>query len=325
LRPDEPAYGIVEDLAESLPGAAQLYPLELLDLEDAAARDGLLSFLNWRVPAARNVPEAQLLASIEGYPGVIYHWTSDYQREAMRSAEDLERVAADAHEYRFHELETLLPPLQGDARRLAARLSLLPLAAASEVWDEIKLQVIDGLDADALDGLRLCRVLENADPPSFGHAKRWDAVRDWFVEKRKNTIRPEAEALVLAFTSRIRDTSADAIVPVVGLIGLRTTSGRLKLSDLHRGLCEAAMALAGQRADSHAILHAARAARTEPRAAPLMAMGLFNTLVDAKAEDDLPRRDALLDELRELTARYPDDESVQEVWRLATEETTGKD
>jgi hypothetical protein len=117
LRPDESAYGIVEDLAQSLPGAAQIYPLELLDFNDTAAREGLLSFLSWRVPAARGVPEAQILASIDGYPGVIYQWTSDYQREAMHSPEDLERVAVDAHEYRFSELDPLLKALPADARR----------------------------------------------------------------------------------------------------------------------------------------------------------------------------------------------------------------
>ena len=37
-------------------------------------------------------------------------------------------------------------------------------------------------------------------------------------------------------------------------------------------------------------------------------MGLFNAPHDAKAEEDLPRRDALLQELRDLCARYPDDE-----------------
>lgn len=152
------------------------------------------------------MPEAQILAAIDGYPGVICQWTSDYQREAMRTAEDLERVAADAHEYRFSELDSVLPPLQGDARRLAARLSLLPLAATPEVWNDIKPQVCDGLNPEILDDLRLSRVLESAEPPSFGHAKRWDAARDWFVEKRKHTIRPEAETLVLAFASRIRDT-----------------------------------------------------------------------------------------------------------------------
>ena len=46
-----------------------------------------------------------------------------------------------------------------------------------------------------------------------------------------------------------------------------------------------------------------------------LAKGLFNTLSDAKAEEDLPRRDALLEELRALAARYPDDAAARE--RLA--------
>ena len=106
LTPDEPAappearrYHIVEDLTKRWPGTAQLYPLERLDLEDAAARNGLLSFLNWRVPATRNVSEARVLALIDGYPRVIDQWTSDYWRERMHSVEDLEERAADAQKY----------------------------------------------------------------------------------------------------------------------------------------------------------------------------------------------------------------------------------
>lgn len=118
LRPDEPAYGIVEDLARSLPGAAKVYPLEPLDLNDTAARSGLLSFLNWRVPATRGVPEAQILASIDGYPGVIYQWTSDYQRETMRSVEDLERVAGGCTQ--------VLVPGAGHAATGAARRRAAP-------------------------------------------------------------------------------------------------------------------------------------------------------------------------------------------------------
>jgi hypothetical protein len=38
-----------------------------------------------------------------------------------------------------------------------------------------------------------------------------------------------------------------------------------------------------------------------------LANGQFNTLIDAKAEDDLARPDALLDELRGLDQASPDD------------------
>jgi hypothetical protein len=37
------------------------------------------------------------------------------------------------------------------------------------------------------------------------------------------------------------------------------------------------------------------------------------------------RRDALLNELRALAARYPEDDSVQKVWRRAADVTSGKD
>ena len=43
-----------------------------------------------------------------------------------------------------------------------------------------------------------------------------------------------------------------------------------------------------------------------------LARGLANTLVDAKAKDDLGRRDSLLDELRALARCHPDDAAVRE-------------
>lgn len=43
-----------------------------------------------------------------------------------------------------------------------------------------------------------------------------------------------------------------------------------------------------------------------------LAMGLFNTLSYAKDEGDLPRRDALLDELRTLAGAHADDAPVRE-------------
>jgi hypothetical protein len=43
-----------------------------------------------------------------------------------------------------------------------------------------------------------------------------------------------------------------------------------------------------------------------------LARGLSNTLVDAKAEDDLARRDALLDESRALARAHSDDAAVRQ-------------
>jgi hypothetical protein len=44
---------------------------------------------------------------------------------------------------------------------------------------------------------------------------------------------------------------------------------------------------------------------------------LFNTQIDAKAEEDLDRRDALLDELRKMASSYPDNAAVREHLAMA--------
>ena len=45
---------------------------------------------------------------------------------------------------------------------------------------------------------------------------------------------------------------------------------------------------------------------------PLLRPAYFNTLVDAKAEQDLARRDGLLAELRALAGAHPEDAAVRE-------------
>jgi hypothetical protein len=44
-----------------------------------------------------------------------------------------------------------------------------------------------------------------------------------------------------------------------------------------------------------------------------LTMGLFNSRVYAKTEDDLARSDALFDELRTLARAFPDDTTVREI------------
>jgi hypothetical protein len=43
----------------------------------------------------------------------------------------------------------------------------------------------------------------------------------------------------------------------------------------------------------------------------LLAIGLFQTLIDTRGEDRLARRDGVLDELRALARAYPDDTFVR--------------
>ena len=187
LRPDEPAYGIVQGLEASLRGQVQLYPLELMQLGEPAEQARLLRYVNWQVDAAARADDETLLSLVDGYPGVLYQWTNDYQRVHMQSRADLERVAADAHENRFPELDDILPKLAGDLLRLAIRLALLP-GGGAPVWAAVAAEALDGLDAGLIDDLCLANVLESrADPPSFGHAKRWEMARAWFIERTAAT------------------------------------------------------------------------------------------------------------------------------------------
>ena len=182
LRPDEPAFGTVEKLAASLPGPAKLYPLEGMDLHERAEQLRLVGYVRHTVAAADSVEAQFLLDRIDGFPGVIGRWISatEYEREHMQTRADLQRVAADAIAYRYSDLQESLEKLEVNQRRLATRLALLPLGGGP-VWETISGEVLGDLDAGLIDDLRLAHVLETADPPSFGHAKRWEAARHWFL------------------------------------------------------------------------------------------------------------------------------------------------
>jgi hypothetical protein len=98
-----------------------------MQLADAVEQARLILYVQRDIAAAAaRADDPTLLDLIEGYPGVLYQWTNPYLREHMRTQTDLARVAAAAHRNRFPELNDLLPPLDGDLRRLAIRLALLP-------------------------------------------------------------------------------------------------------------------------------------------------------------------------------------------------------
>jgi hypothetical protein len=54
----------------------------------------------------------------------------------------------------------------------------------------------------------------------------------------------------------------------------------------------------------------------------ILAFGLLNTLIHAKDENELARRDTLLDELRALARSYPDDAAVRELLLALTRKAT---
>ena len=76
LRPDEPAFAIVERLVAGRPGPAQLYQLEPMALEESAEHERLVRFIQKSVSGADGEDGETLLSLIDGYPGVIYQWSN---------------------------------------------------------------------------------------------------------------------------------------------------------------------------------------------------------------------------------------------------------
>ncbi len=314
LRPEEPAYGTVRKLVASLVGPVELYPLEPMQLADPAERARLVRYLQRDVGAAARADDETLLDLVDGYPGVLYQWTNDYQRTHMRSRADLKRVAADAQAYRFWELDERLPKLTGDDRRLAIRLALVPLGGGP-IWSAIKAEVLDGLDAGLIDDLRLANVLESADPPGFGHPKRWEVARACLLRRLPNSVRDEAAALIPRLAARVREPSPAIVANVAVLSGLLPIARYLKLDHLPVALCQSAASMfRAFDEDDHALLLGAKQAETPQfrPVTPLLSMGLVNSLIHAHAIQDLTRRDALLATLRALAAAHPGDFAVRE-------------
>jgi hypothetical protein len=308
LRPDDPAYEVVETLARAHP-AAQLYLLHEMNLDEPDERHRLLNFLHEQVPATERTSQSTVIDLIGGYPGVIYRWTSEDQASQMTSGLDLRRVADDAQNYRFHELESLLRVLQGDQATLAIRVALVPVVAAP-----LRNFVIAGLSEDAADDLKLGKVLESADPPSYGHLKRLEAARAWLLGNRPAAVRGEGTVLISRLAQSVTDLDARHMFSAAALRELANVAHDKDWGAVAVALCQAASSLLDHSASASAMISGARTARSLQSfdAAPLLAIGLANTLAYAKAEEDLPRRDALLDELRALSAAYPAEAAVRE-------------
>jgi hypothetical protein len=177
----------------------------------------------------------------------------------------------------------------------------------------LKAEILANLATDSIDDLRLSKVLEEAEPPSFGHVKRWEAARSWFIENRRETARTEAEALILRLATPVQAAEPRFLPNLMTLWSLRLTCRELSLSAVAVALCE----LVGMGLDaqirSEILIFGARQARAPEfgGVVPLLATGLSDALINAKKEGDLARRDVLLEELHGLAKAHPDSSTAQ--------------
>jgi hypothetical protein len=309
---------LLHDLEAEYPGGVYVHTLGEMDLVDGIEQRRMISYLRAQpqLHALENVPDGRVLELVGGYPGVIYRWTAEDARGTARILDGLEQLVEDANEFRYRDLEELLRNLGGDGRKLAARIALVPLVEAADTWRALRPIILTNLDPNALDDLKLSNVLDKGvEVPSFGHTTRRDAARSFLGRRRTEAIRAEAEYLIPALARAVIALDASAISFGEALRGLRDTAAQYNLGSLPLALCEMARTLFGERPSSFECVIEGTQQAIRSREAGLgfiLAAGLFNTLIHAKAEDDLARRDTLLDELRALARSYPDDAVVRD-------------
>ena len=158
------AVAAVRRLAETYPGYAAIVELTEMVIDDAEQRR-LGGFVRGRLPVVWDITDADISALVEGYPGVLYRWTSGDTAERMQSHEDLTAAAREAQDLSFPELEKLLGVLEGDRLQAAVRIALLPMVQDSNAWFALRKCVLAGLPADVLDRLRRASVLQSVNPP----------------------------------------------------------------------------------------------------------------------------------------------------------------
>jgi tetratricopeptide (TPR) repeat protein len=179
----------------------------------------------------------------------------------------------------------------------------------------IRGEIVGDAEEPLLDDLRAAKLLEAREPPSFGHAKRAEAIQHWLIEERRGDTRIEATALIHRLAGAVRElrnAKADASAGV--LESLLPSAAELDLDALTQGLCRAAATLSrGRTMSSDALLAAAEEAiaRETHSGAALLAMSLVNTQNRAKEENALERRDELLNKLRRLAEQWPDDTAIR--------------
>jgi hypothetical protein len=317
LRSEGKPSAAVKKLVADFPGSVEVYELPQMHLEeDVTTRAALLAHLRETVSATATLRDEELLEMISGYPRVVARWTDRYNAQRMSSSNDLKRVADDANAYRFPEFDVLLlrlsegGKLSDGEQRLAIRLALLPATSNAENWKALRSVMLEGVEAPDLDGLKRKQVLESSPPPSYGHAKRGEAALEWCLKNCYEQVGQECESLIFSFASRIEGRSFAS-----GLAALHPMALKVGLPSLPQALCQMGLYwFSMQNPDAATLLRAAEEVRRDSKhasVAHLLAMGLWSTLIATQEEVLSEQRDALLDELRQLTRAYPADARVR--------------
>jgi len=310
----EPA-GAAGDLCGMFPSAA-VRVLERMSLEGGEG-DRLAAYVGRHIQAARGMPSAGLAELTGGYPAVVGRWLD--LREDIRTVADLVREARNAERNLYPEFERFreFPPSQ---QRLGMRIAVLRQFRDRDDWELFRPIVLDGLPEADLGHLQALRLLDPTDYPTYGHATRHRGAMQWFAGELPAPLAEETDRMIRAIGARVRGNDDSSLRHALCLQAMAFHLSYLRLGSTAKTVIECIMCLfpRSMRDKSRRDLVGATAraaAAIWPECAALLGMALFNTLGHAKAEDDLPRRDALLRELRDLRKEHLEDEAVRE--RLA--------
>jgi hypothetical protein len=319
-RPDPEAIDPLKGVVAAVSGSAVIFEMPTF-APDVGEQRRMVAFLNQEVAATRLVDATDLVGMIDGCPGVLGRWTSKSQRQAMQTQTDLLRIAGDAQAYRFSELEGELEKLQGSQRQLALRLALLPVSASRDGWDALRQTVLGGndshgLDEALLDDLLGLNILEGADPPTFGHAKRLEAAVTWFAKCRPTELRLQSGALARRLALRIdgvKQASPQVIMAATSLRDLAPFASIGGADPWPAALCAAATTLFGKPVPTAALAVKDWILQPESDIAGnrLLALGLVNAVFFATSSGDRDGGGKLLATLAVLAERLPADDLIQ--------------
>jgi hypothetical protein len=313
------------DLAGGSP-AAELRELGGMDLRDADESRRLLGYLADEVPVTRGIEPALTLRLLDGRPSVLHRWVTMKPDQP----DALAQLADDARLRRYPELHARFLGRCRSALRIAcflAALAILPQLNDESVWRPLSLVLLKDLGPETVGALQADGFLEAVDGadgvPSYGHDTRHDAARRAWLSADEPILRPIARSeikwLIPALAEHVTDLGTDSAVFAAALASILEQQADLQLKGGLLLLCEYAASLfASSTASLDFDVLGAKAAATvrdHPQATTLVALALADIQYVAGRQGDRTCGDALLEDLRRLCARHPDDAAIRE--RLA--------
>lgn len=304
---------------------AKLYNLPPMDLNSEAEKDRLFIFLGNNIKGIDGIDRNDLLKLIDGNPGVVSRWiSSDHTSESI-DFEVLSKIANNAHSYRFDEVKEKLLGLSQDCIRLIARLAFMSIVSSREAWPFFKEIIFTDIDETKLDELKIWFVLEEIDPPSFGHELRWEEFRKQMIDNRLMVTRQEVQNIVTKISSKITNTTNPTgriLCYFSALLSFVSFDEKIFSNNLIKSFCFIPLAMSKElRASSvqhnhicELLLSAAKECLDSKvdSGLSMLTMGFANVLGMITSEDNRIYRAAMLKELRALAMAWPENEDLQE-------------